>query len=47
MTAGFTPAESAAANLGRDIKRVKGARQFTQQFLEALEEAGAHIDKPK
>lgn len=47
VTAGFTPAESAAANIGRDIKRIKGARQFTQQFLEALEEAGAHMGKPK
>jgi len=47
VTAGFTPAESVAANLGRDIKRIKGARQFTQQFLEALEDAGAHIGTPK
>jgi hypothetical protein len=46
-TAGFTAAESAAANIGRDIKRIKGAREFTQQFLLALEEAGAHIGKPK
>lgn len=46
VTAGFTPAESSAANIGRDIKRIKGARQFTQQFLQALEEAGAHMGKP-
>lgn len=46
ITAGFTPAESSAANLGRDIKRIKGARQFTQQFLQVLEEAGARMGKP-
>ncbi len=46
ITAGFTPAESSAANLGRDVKRIKGARQFTQQFLQALEDAGARMGKP-
>ncbi len=46
ITAGFTPAESSAANLGRDVKRIKGARQFTQQFLQALQDAGARMGKP-
>jgi hypothetical protein len=45
-TAGFTPGGMAAANIGRDIKRIKRGREFTQQFLQALEAEGAHIGKP-
>lgn len=44
---GYTPGAMAAANLGRDIKRIKRAREFTQQFLEALEDAGARMGKPE